>query len=246
MKKILAVCLAAMLFLPIARAVDPAVNVLISAIQERRVDMVSSMILANPQLAGAVDALGASVLHYAAECGDKRILQSVLGAKPNVNFPDRSGRTPIFRACERTLLDNMTLLLAHGAQPNAVDALTGMTPLMLVCERGKPQMAQALLAAGAQINAVNKNGTNALMFAAAKGNEKLITLLLGAGAAANAVDAEGNTALHYAARAGERDAIRLFATLINVKNKAGFTPMNLAMQAGHTKFVQEIAKYGGN
>ncbi|MBP5233859.1 MAG: ankyrin repeat domain-containing protein [Planctomycetes bacterium] len=228
---------------PATRAADPAVNVLIDAIRERRVDVVSTMLLANPQLASGVDVMGVSVLHYAAGCGDKRILQSVLGARPNVNVLDRQGRTPIFRACEETHGDNLNLLLAHQANPNVADG-NGMTPLLIVCEKGKPDMARSLLAAGARVDAVNKDGTGALMYAGLRGNPKLATILLGAGAKANAVDAQGNTALHYAARSGERDMIKLFPTLINVKNAAGQTPLSIAAIAGHTKFVQELAKFG--
>lgn len=243
MKRLLTGLLALFLLAPAAPAADPAVNVLIDAIRERRVDVVRTMLLANPQLASGVDVMGVSVLHYAAGCGEKSILLSVLGARPNVNVLDRQGRTPIFRACEATLYDNLHMLLANKAQPNVADA-NGMTPLLVVCEKGKPDMAQLLITAGAKVDAVNKEGTGALMFAGLRGNPKLATLLLGAGAKVDAVDAQGNTALHYAARNGERDMIKLFPTLINVKNAAGQTPLSIAAIAGHTKFVQELAKFG--
>ena len=70
MKRLLTGLLALFILVPAALAADPAVNVLIDAIRERRVDVVSTMLLANPQLASGVDVMGVSVLHYAAGCGD--------------------------------------------------------------------------------------------------------------------------------------------------------------------------------
>ena len=226
-----------------ALAVDPAVNVLIDAIRERRTDNVTAMLVANPKLAGTPDALGASAVHYAAACGDKRILQAVLATRPDVDRKDRSGRTPLFYACDQTLLDNMTMLIANRAHVNVVDA-RGMTPLLIVCEKGKPQMAQALIAAGANIAAANPQGMNAILFAGVRGNEKLARLLIASGVNVQSVDLEGNTALHYAARGDHRALIKVFPMLMNVKNKAGHTPMNVAGMAGYTKFVQEMVKFG--
>jgi uncharacterized protein len=132
-----------------------------------------------------------------------------------------------------TALDLMKVLLAHGANPNAVlksptlqrahtpgepTLNEGSTPLMRAAKNGDSATIRLLLDHGADPNMRAKNGTTALMFAAGLGfgtgtfaNDyatpvellESVKVLVAAGAEVNAVSDAGETPLHYSAQASD-------------------------------------------
>jgi len=132
-----------------------------------------------------------------------------------------------------TALDLMKVLLARGADPNAIlktpalqrahtpgePALnTGTTPLMRAAKNGDAAAIRLLLEHGADPNARQKNGTTALMLAAGLGRGtgaftkdyateaellEAVKVLIAAGADVNAVDDGGETPLHFGAQASD-------------------------------------------
>jgi len=137
-------------------------------------------------------------------------------------------------------LDLMKVLLAHGADPNAIlktpalqrahtpgePALnTGTTPLMRAAKNGDAAAIRLLLEHGADPNAQQKNGTTALMLAAGLGRGtgaftkdyateaellESVKVLIAAGADVNAVDDSGETPLHFGAQASD-DIVKYLA-----------------------------------
>lgn len=217
-----------------------------NAIIRRDLSDVQNMLLANTDgtIVKLRDARGNTLLHIAAGLGDLRMIQALIGAKSDVNAINKAGQTPLHVACEHTYQGNAKTLILAGSNVNAVDSF-GRTPLLIVCDKGKPKMARDLLRARADVNATNKLGTTSLMFASARGNNDLVKTLLEYKANVNAIDNAGNNALHYAATKGRNRMIMFFPSLINTKNKAGQTPMDIAMFAGQNKFAEEIQKFGG-
>ena len=61
------------------------------------------------------------------------------------------------------------LLLAYGADPNAVAAVSGSTPLHLAARSGAAAVVELLLRAGATLEARNRHGLTPLAVAAAGG-----------------------------------------------------------------------------
>ena len=238
-------CLIVMLLTSAAPASE-ALFAIVDAINSRNVNMVNNMLLADSagNLVRERDAMGRTILHFAAGQGDVRILRAVLSRRPDVNALTHSGQTPLIYAANGTYNDNTRLLLAAGADVNLADN-TGMTPLIIASDKGKPDLVQILPTAGATANAANENGTNALMYAAERGNQKLVQTLLGGGADMTRTDKQGNTPLHYAARRGRREVVSLMVQLINVRNSAGQSPLDVAMVSGQQSFAQEIQKFGG-
>jgi ankyrin repeat protein len=127
----------------------------------------------------------------------------------------------------------------------------GATPLMRAARTNDVAIMRLLLAAGADLAATLPDGTTALMIAAGQGlgpprgdgprirvpteagAVEAVTLLLDLGAPINATNNAGNTALHGSVSRGDAVVKLLIdrgATL--VKNKAGFTPLDLALGAG--------------
>jgi len=137
-------------------------------------------------------------------------------------------------------LDLMKLLLAHGADPNAVlktpslqrahtpgepTLNTGTTPLMRAAKNGDSAAIELLLAHGADPNAQQRNGATALMLAAGLGRGTgaftkdyategqlldAVKVLIAAGADVNALDDAGETPLHYGAQASD-DIVKYLA-----------------------------------
>jgi len=143
------------------------------------------------------------------------------------------GRPPRPSTDKLTALDLITILLAHGANPNAAlksptlnrahtpgepSLGEGTTPLMRAAKNGDTAAIRLLMAHGADASLKQKNGTTALMLAAGVGRgtgvfakdyateaELLaaVTFLVESGVDVNAANDSGQTALHIAAQASD-------------------------------------------
>ena len=125
--------------------------------------------------------------------GDMAMIRHLLALGDDVNARFQIGYTPLILAVEEGYLDVVKLLLAHGADPNAVhlgggpstmpggyERWRGMTPLAFAIERGAVQMVRTLLAGGANPNqAVEKpDGTTVELMALEKKKKAAIAELL--------------------------------------------------------------------
>ena len=78
-----------------------------------------------------------------------------------------------------------TLLLAHGADPNAKESLRGQTALMWAAGEGHSEAIKALIERGADFRARSNAGWTALLFAAREGQIDAVQTLLHVGADVN-------------------------------------------------------------
>jgi ankyrin repeat protein len=136
------------------------------------------------------------------------------------------GVTPLFRAMKGTDVPAIRLMMEKGASPSiATDDHS--TPLMVAAGLGVPLVA-----------------TEDDVQGSAKGDPiEAIKLFLAAGADVNATNDLGFTAIHYAAQTGRTRIIELLAASgarLDIKNKAGKTPLDLAMNPGPTGRYMEI------
>lgn len=97
--------------------------------------------------------------------------------------------SPLLTACVDGRSQAVEALLAHGADPDATNAIVfpgkqvlNHTALHTVCQRGLVDAAKRLIAAGADVNRRTTLGTTPLHFAAGKDHVELVQLLLSAGA----------------------------------------------------------------
>jgi ankyrin repeat protein len=151
------------------------------------------------------------------------------------------GRPPRQVHDTHTALDVMSMLLEHGANPNAAlqkptltrahtpgdpTLGTGTTPVMRAAFHGDAAAMEVLLAHGADVSMKQKNGGTALMLASGLGRgtsafaEDVGTetdlfnaakVAIEHGADVNAVNDAGATAVHYAARSGLNSVVNLLA-----------------------------------
>jgi hypothetical protein len=141
------------------------------------------------------------------------------------------------------------LLLARGADANAVTA-DGHTPLMVAADaRDDPLMAVELIGAGARVNTAAADGTTALMAAAGRGHEYFVNLLLLNKAATDAMDDEGRDALLLAAEDGSlasTDALLKAGADPSRRARNGETSLGRAVIGAHTRVAARLLAAGAD
>lgn len=137
-----------------------------------------------------------------------------------------AGATPLFRATKSTDLPAIRLLMEKGANPS-ISTNDHTTPLMVAAGMGAPLAA-----------------TEDTLTGTDKGDPlDAIKLFVQAGADVNAGNDLGFTAIHYAAQTGRDRIVEFLAAKganLDVKNKAGKTPLDLAMAPGPQGRYMEI------
>lgn len=125
-------------------------------------------------------------LHHAARRGWVELAEVLIDAGADVDLcVDYSG-TPLHWAVrEPEGVSAVPLLLAHGADPNAVEPHSGSTPLHNAAAAGQVAGAAMLLAAGARINAPDGAKFTPLFRAAEAEQREMADLLLRLGAVLN-------------------------------------------------------------
>ena len=134
----------------------------------------------------AVDADGATALHFAVWSDDLATVDELIKAGANVRAANAFRITPIYIAAEQGNAGIVTRLLSAGADVNTVDG-TGDTLLMAAVRAGNDDVVRLLLDRGAQANAAEPElGHTALMYAVRDDKGAIVTMLLRHGAAVDA------------------------------------------------------------
>lgn len=134
---------------------------LMNAVRAGDVSTVTTLLAADPGLAGSTDATGATALHYAAAAGRADLVALLLGAGADANATDPQQRTPLHAAAMANNARAVDLLRAAGAELEARD-WRGDTPLHLAARRANGAVLEALLVAGANPAATNDAGQTPL------------------------------------------------------------------------------------
>ncbi|MEM8558559.1 MAG: ankyrin repeat domain-containing protein [Bacteroidota bacterium] len=157
-----------------------------------------------------LDEAPAATLHELAVEGDAEALATALEDAEYVDLPENH-RTPLMFAAQGGHVEAVEVLLAAGADVNAVAGRSGPmyrpemtldTPLHIAAEAGQDAVVAVLLAAGADLTAENAYGTPPLVAAVYGGNPDVVQQLLDAGADP---DAGEETAREVAANMAEAD-----------------------------------------
>ena len=164
------------------------------------------------------------VLVAAAFANDLASIRLLLERGAPMNEKDRLGRSPLMLAAGNGNLRAVELLLAKGADVNAVSpeksetvkngaiALGNLTALMLAAATGGPEVTKALLDAGAKVNVQDVRRMTPLMFAVATdhADPRTVRLLLQKGADVDVKDNTGLTAAGWAKKYNSPAILREF------------------------------------
>ena len=170
------------------------------------VDLVLSLIEADPSMLEIRNEIGASPLYYAASEGHLELTNKLIALGAEVTVATNDGLTPLHWAALRAHIEVCEVLLDNGSDVNARSTVQGNTPLHEVWNNGgSVDVALLLIERGAEIDAVEKwYGMSILHYAANKGLPELARALIERGADLTLRDRYGMTPSTHARDAATR------------------------------------------
>ncbi|KAK0398735.1 hypothetical protein QR680_002730 [Steinernema hermaphroditum] len=202
------------------------------------------------------DAEKHSVVHYAVENAQLRLLKRLLRMNAKVGVSDKTGAQPLHYAtrlrdapsevCQQILEE----LLKAGANTNARD-IDSRTPILWAAIHGNKDAMNSIIEAGGNKLAVDRDQLGVLHCAANYGHAHIIEYLLD-NTDRDIVhwkDKNGNTPLFYAASNGHLECANLLLANEanpNEQDKRLRTPSHCAAAKGHLKILQLLKQYGAS
>jgi ankyrin len=193
--------------------------------------------------------------HLAAQLGNVKIMEYLLFPQTSQNpislghvqreAKTDEGKTALHLACRANQSDSVAFLIQQRWDANAQD-LKGNTPLHMLAGEGHYAIASFLIKKGVNLEIENCEGKRPFHVAAECGEVEMMQLLIDHKATYTALTADGQSALHLAALADQSDALSfLFKQGLNVylKDKAGKTPLALALGKKHLFWVSLLSEY---
>lgn len=191
-------------------------------------------------------------LHQAIREGDLEAVQQRIADGVDVNAY-YEGRTALHTALASNSPRAAEMLIAHGADANALSRRDGRRPLHWVAWRGYPlQLAVLLIDRGADIDARDERGLAPLHVASYKGDPELVELLIARGAGVNAVeDHYGFTPLHHTIAYGNSKIAEIELLIrhgadVNTRSSRGEPPLHWAVRKGDAKMVELLLRRGAD
>jgi ankyrin repeat protein len=179
----------------------------------------------------------AGELHDAARNGDVDAVRALMADGADFNESDFMSGPPIHLAVMEGHVAVAEVLIAAGADLEAVGEIGGAHPLHTAARNNRAAMVALLMDRGALFEAKNTNGQTPLIVAAVTGSRDAAEALLSKGADVNgADDFKGMTALQHAAFSGRIEIVKLLLSRgadVNVNSGTeGATPLHHAIGGG--------------
>lgn len=152
------------------------------------------------------------------------------------------GKTALFLAVEKGLLDNTFFLLDNGSSPDSLDKEED-SPLVV----GQKAPRSSIGVANEFVNIYLSNPNPFIPTAVRNNHYDMTKLLLNFSARVNQEGAHRRTALHEAARLGLTDFVDLllkYGAHPDARSSYGLTPLALAAQAGHLEIIRTLLRRG--
>src|SRR6185295_18847063 len=147
-------------------------------------ERVRALIKKDASLTNAFSPDGFTPLGLAVFFGHRETVEALLAAGAEVNTPSRESMkvTPLHSAAAARQVEIARVLIAHGANVNAMQADSGFTPLHEAALNGNLEFARLLLEHGADVNAKMKDGKTPLGFALEQNKSEMVAFLRERGA----------------------------------------------------------------
>lgn len=184
------------------------------------------------------DGNGYYALQWASLNNFPDVAQYIIEHGGDVNQNDNVGQTALHWAAVRGSIAVADVLLQNGGRVEAAD-VNGYRAVHVAAQYGQTGFLNHIGAKyRADFDAVDNEGRSPLHWAAYKGYADTIRLLLFRDACQGRQDQEGCTPLHWAALRGNIEACTILVHAgtkqeLAVKDKAGFTPAQIASDKGH-------------
>jgi ankyrin repeat protein len=241
MKKIIAACLLAALFILPVMSQD-----ILNAVRSGDMEKVKSLLKENPDLIHTKDQYHNSLLYLALLKDDFAMARFLIESGIDVNYSrkDRGGNE-LSGAIMVGSLEITKLILEKGADIHEKN-LRGITPLDVAIYENEKEIAYFLMDKGAKLN-VEEMGVSSLMRASLSGGLERITNKLIQEHEVDFKDknSSGETFLHAAANGGDTAFIGLLIERDldpNTKNVYGWAPLHYAASEGHRNMVEALVK----
>ncbi|KAJ7968360.1 S-acyltransferase [Quillaja saponaria] len=182
------------------------------------------------------------------------IVQYIIEHGGNVNASDNMQQTALHWAAVRGTTAVADVLLQNGAWVEAAD-VNGYRAVHVAAQYGQTAFLNHIVAKyNADFDAPDNEGRSPLHWAAYKGFADTVRLLLFRDACQGRQDKEGCTPLHWSAIRGNAEACTVLVHAgtkkeLMVKDKAGFTPVQVASDKGHRHvalFLSHAQRAQGN
>ena len=191
-------------------------------------------------------------LHAAAAAGNVAEIERLLAAGADREARDGNGRTPLHVAVYRKQRDAARLLLAKGANANALDRQRYDVVTIAAVADDVPTLKLVLEGGASAKNVTSPYDGTALIAAAHLGHVEVVQVLIKAGAPLDHVNNLTWTALMESivlGDGGNRHTETLRALVqagasVNIPDRAGITPLAHARGRGYKEMAQILEKAG--
>ncbi|CAI9104174.1 OLC1v1002800C1 [Oldenlandia corymbosa var. corymbosa] len=193
------------------------------------------------------DGNGYYPLQWAALNNFADVVQYIILRGGDVNATDNVGQTALHWAAVRGSVAAAEVLLQNGARVEAAD-INGYRAVHVAAQYGQTTFLNHIIAKyHAEFDVPDNDGRSPLHWAAYKGYCDTIRLLLFRDADQGRQDKEGCTPLHWAALRGNAEACTVLVHTgtkeeLLIKDKAGFTPIQLAFDKGQRHIGLSLSK----
>ncbi|XP_061570906.1 ankyrin repeat and SOCS box protein 15b isoform X2 [Cololabis saira] len=198
------------------------------------------------------DSRGWQALHAAAVQPQQQILHVVLQVLTSVDMtleePTEDGDTALTLAVDADRVENVKMLLQHGASPHNTNR-RNESPLLIAVRKSSYDMVLSLIMGGAFVEQVCLRKWTATHEAAKVGCPVILMLLLRHGAKVTATDGHGVTPLGIAAEHGNADALEILIRHggdVNARAKNGDTVLYDASGSGNLDCIVLLLQQGAN
>ncbi|GLT96949.1 hypothetical protein SLE2022_145390 [Rubroshorea leprosula] len=192
------------------------------------------------------DVNGYYALQRAALNNYPEIVQYIIEHGGNVNAVDNNKQTALHWAAFRGSIAVADVLLQNGARVEATD-INGYRAVHVAAQYGQTAFINYLVVKyHADYEATDNDGRSPLHWAAYKGYSDTVRLLLFRDASQGRQDSNGCTPLHWAVIGGNAEACTVLVHAgtkqeLMMKDKAGFTPVQLASDRGHQRITNFLS-----
>lgn len=206
---------------------------------------IKQQLQAHPEWISQRDATGWTLIQWTCFFGHERLVDTLIGLGASV---DEIGDEwpPLQIACRWGHRRLISALVTRVASQNQL-AKGGWNAVHRCALNGDSRLMELLTAKDLEVDAVNDRGDTPLLIACRRGHYLFTVNMVSRGADVNKVNPQsGRTPLHEAAYVGHRaiaECLMLNGAKLEARDRAGFTPAELALQAEKEPVARQIQAF---